>query len=92
MVTKYCFDFPPEVVAEREQVFDRMRGLLSKNTLPAIQQACGMQTEWLKRYPDDYAMIDAGELLGMSQSALTTTEHNHVDLLSSAIDEQLQEA
>ncbi len=92
MALKFRFDFPPEVVAEREQVFAKMRGLVSENTLPAIKQACILQTEWLKRYPDDYAMIDAGEMLGMSESALTATAHNHDALLSPVTHEQLQEA
>ena len=47
MASKFRFDFPPEVVAEREQVFAEMRVLLSKDTLPAVQLACDLHTEWL---------------------------------------------
>ena len=71
---QFRFDFPPDVVAAREAVFQQMRSLLSENTLSAIREASRLQLDWLQRYPDDYVMMDAGEVLSMSEGAILATE------------------
>ena len=92
MAGKFRFDFPSEVVQEREEVFKVMRHLLSQNTLSGVQEACRLQLDWLRLYPDDAVMIDAGEVLGKSHDALlVTTTQDTASFLSSA-DEQFQAA
>jgi hypothetical protein len=39
MSIKLRFDFPPEVVEEREALFSRVRELLAEETLSAVEQA-----------------------------------------------------
>lgn len=83
------FDFPSEVVQKREEVFKRMRQLLEQNTLIAIEEACRLQLDWLRRYPDDYVMIDAGEVLGKSHDALLATADD-IESQREYADDQLQ--
>ena len=61
----FRFDFPPEVAAEREQVFVAILKLMTEATQESVTEACRMQTSWLKRYPNDYAMLDLGGSLWM---------------------------
>ena len=69
----FRFDFPPQVLAEREQVVSEILRLMTEDTLPAIREACRMQLSWLERYPDDYAMLDLGESLWMLADAIEAT-------------------
>ena len=68
--SEFRFDFPPPVLAEREQIINGILRLMTEDTLPAIQEACRMQLSWLDRYPDDYVMLDLGESLWMLADAI----------------------
>lgn len=79
MTERLRLDFPEEVVRERTGVYDRIRALLAEQTLPAIQQAKRLHLEWLRRFPDDYVALDAGEILAMSESAYDTMHEKKTD-------------
>ena len=91
MNSKFRFDFPPEVVAERTLVFEQMFSWSKENTLHAVQEASRLQLDWLRRYPDDYVMIDAGEVLSMSEGAILAIERQPAALGMERLDGQLQE-
>lgn len=61
----FRFEFPPEVAAEREQVFAAILELMAEATQESVTEACRMQASWLTRYPNDYAMLDLGGSLWM---------------------------
>lgn len=78
--TSLCFDFPPQVLAERKQATDQILRLMTENTLPAIREACRVHHAWLDRYPNDYVMLDLGESLWMLADAIeATTEAEAAD-------------
>ncbi|MDQ2686860.1 MAG: hypothetical protein M3Y28_03230 [Armatimonadota bacterium] len=74
MAINFRVDFPPDVVAQREQALDEIRQLLACDTLASVRAAIRIQVDWLDRYPNDYVMWDAGELLAMSEDAILATE------------------
>jgi hypothetical protein len=67
MSTKLRFDFPPEVVCERSQLYDRIFDLLAQHTPEAFEEAKELHLNWLERYPNDYVALDAGEVIAMSE-------------------------
>ena len=76
----FRFDFPPQLLAEREQIMSEILRLMAEDTLPAIREACRMHRAWLDRYPSDYVMLDLGEPLSMLADAIeATTEAEAAD-------------
>lgn len=67
---EWQFEFPPEVMAEREQVVAAILRLMAEDTQESVQEACRTQLAWLERYPNDYGMLDLGESLWMLADAL----------------------
>lgn len=67
---KFRYQFPPEVEAEREPVFDAIRRGLAAGTPTSVAEASRAQKAWLERYPDDYAMWDIGEPISLLSDAL----------------------
>lgn len=68
------FDFPPEVDAKREQLFDNIRALLAAQTRDGVRRAIALQRAWLEEYPGDYYVMDIGEVLGKSEAAFLISE------------------
>ena len=68
------FDFPPEVVAERDVVFDQINRLTATQSLEAVRKAVDLHREWCERHPDDYVALDAGSHLSMFYDAILATE------------------
>src|SRR5579862_4900337 len=62
-------EFPPEVVQERREVYARIAALLSEQTYEAAREANALHLDWLRRHPDDYLALDAGEVISKSLSA-----------------------
>lgn len=73
MSQPFRFDFPPEVVREREQVFAQIFACLSKQTREGLDQAARLYRAWTLRFPDDYAALDFGSTLAMSETAYEVT-------------------
>ena len=69
MAMKLRFDFPPEVVDERRMVYGKIKNLLARQTLEAVVEARQLHLDWLRKHPDDYVALDAGEVLAMTESA-----------------------
>ena len=67
---KFRHEFPQDVEAEREIVFEVIRRGLSTDTPASVTEASRAQIAWLDRYPDDYAMWDIGEPIAMLADAL----------------------
>lgn len=67
---KFRYEFPPDVEAERETVFEVIRKGLSMGTQVSVTEASRAQLAWLERYPDDYAMWDIGEPISLLADAL----------------------
>ncbi len=82
--SSFRFEFPPQVLAEREQIISEILRLMTEDSLPAIQEACRMQLSWLERYPDDYVMLDLGESLWMLADAIEATTANESALASAS--------
>ena len=74
MSVTFRFDFPPEVDAKREQLFDDIRALLAAQTWEGVRHAIALQRAWLDMYPGDYYVMDIGEVLGKSEAAFLATE------------------
>ena len=68
------FDFPPEVDAKRERLFDNIRALLTAQTEEGVRRAIALQRAWLEEYPGDYYVMDVGEALSKSEAASPTSE------------------
>ena len=69
----FRFDFPPQVLVEREQIVSEILRLMAEDTLPAIREACRMHNAWMDRYPNDYVMLDLGGSLWMLADAIEAT-------------------
>ncbi len=67
---KFRYEFPSDVEAERETVFEVIRHGLSLGTQASVTEASLAQLAWLERYPDDYAMWDIGEPISLIADAL----------------------
>ncbi len=72
---KFRYEFPPEVEAEREPVFEAIRRGLTAATPASVAEASRAQRAWLERYPDDYAMWDIGETISLLADALEADSH-----------------
>ena len=76
MSQAFRFDFPPEVVQEREQVFTEIFDKLSDQTREGLEQAICLYRDWTLRFPDDFVALDFGSTLAMSEAAYATTERS----------------
>ena len=74
MATKLLFDFPPEVVEERSIIYGKIQELLARQTQEAVVEARQLHLDWLRKHPDDYVALDAGEVLAMTESAYSQGE------------------
>lgn len=68
------FEYPPEVVRQRDQLYKQILALLAENTLESVREAVRLHSFWLNKYPEDYVALDTGEVLSMSLSALLAAE------------------
>jgi len=62
-------DFLAEVAQERTEVYARIAELLREQTYEAAKKANAMHLDWLRKHPDDYIALDAGEVISKSLSA-----------------------
>ena len=75
MPTKFVFEFPPEVEAERAPVLVAIRRATAERTLAAVQEALELSSEWLAQHPEDFAVLDAGsDLTRLEQAMLLTRQ------------------
>lgn len=78
---EWQFDFPLEVMAEREQVVAAILRLMAEDTQESVQEACRTQHTWLERYPNDYGMLDLGEPLWMLADAIALMAEQGIEPL-----------
>lgn len=78
---EWQFEFPAEIMAEREQVVAAILRLMAEDTQSAVQEACRMQLAWLERHPDDYGMLDLGESLWMLADAIAIMAEQGIEPL-----------
>ena len=69
----FRFDFPPQMLAEREQIVADILRLMTEDTPTAIREACRMHNAWMDKYPNDYVMLDLGSSLWMLADAIEAT-------------------
>ncbi len=76
MSVAFRFDFPPDVLEERDKVFQEIEELLLLRTVDAAEKAVALHRAWVERYPDDYIALDAGSHLLMLYDAIIATEQS----------------
>jgi len=69
----FRFDFPPQMLAEREQIVAEILRLMTEDVPTAIREACRMHNAWMDRYPNDYVILDLGSSLWMLADAIEAT-------------------
>lgn len=80
MAVTYRFDFPPDVLAEREKVFQEIEDLLLLRTVVAADEAAALHLGWTIKHPDDYVALDCGSDISRLRDAIIATEPSPADL------------
>ena len=74
MAVTFRFDFPPDVLEEREKVFQEIEDLLLLRTVAAADKAATLHRAWAKKHPDDYMALDYGSDINRLRDAIIATE------------------
>lgn len=80
MAVTYRFDFPPDVLAEREKVFQEIKDLLLLWTVAAADKAAALHLGWMIKHPDNYVALDCGSDISRLRDAIIATEPFSADL------------
>ena len=74
MAITYRFDFPPDVLEEREKVFQEIEDLLLLRTVAAADKAVALHLAWVVKHRDDYMALDYGSDICRLRDAIAATE------------------
>jgi len=75
MSTRTTFELSRDARAERQALRETILHLMAENSLSSLRTAQEQLSGWLERYPDDYMMREAGEVLARSEEALLAVQN-----------------
>jgi len=79
----YRYDFPPDVLAEREKVFQEIEDLLLLRTVAAADKAVALHLDWVLKHRDDYMALDYGSDICRLRDAIVAVAPLPADLWDS---------